>query len=32
MYCDVLYYPTKFEFEIKIQLMYGEIKTDYIMR
>ena len=30
MHCDVHYYPAK--FEIKIQLVYGEIKkTNYIM-
>ena len=26
IFCDVHYYPTK--FEIKIQLVYGEIKKD----
>ena len=29
MHCDVHYYPEN--FEIKIQLVYGEKKTNYIM-
>jgi len=29
MHCDVHYYPAK--FEIKIQLVYGEIKKDIIL-